>query len=148
LLLGYAPATIALFTVLRKIFIQKQDPPVIRTFLKVYKEQFIKGNKYGLPIVILGIFLYLDFRIMFMIDHWFGTIVQIILITLTIVYIMIQTFSFSAYVHYEAKIIENWKNAFILSVLHPLTVVTNFLIFIIIGYITLMIPGLLIFFSF
>ncbi|UOQ84760.1 YesL family protein [Gracilibacillus salinarum] len=147
-IIGFAPATVALYTLLRRIVIQKQDVSVIRSFLSVYKKQFVIANKYGLPIVMLGVFLYLDFLIAFQFDHWTMTILQVILISLGIVYIMITTFLFSVQVHYEVSILANWKNAFILAVLHPLTVITNLLIFIIIGYITLLIPGLLIFFSF
>ncbi len=147
-LFGFAPATIALYTLLRKIVIQKQDISILRSYLSVYKNQFVSANKYGLPIVILGVFLYLDFRIAFLFDHWVMTLLQVLLISLGIVYIMIITFIFSVQVHYEVSISANWKNAFILGVLHPLTVITNLLIFIIISYITVLIPGLLIFFSF
>ncbi|MFL6556498.1 MAG: YesL family protein, partial [Bacillus sp. (in: firmicutes)] len=46
-LLGIMPATVALFTIVRKWQLKETDLPIWKTFLSVYRQEFKKSNGLG-----------------------------------------------------------------------------------------------------
>src|SRR5690625_4340499 len=57
---GIFPATIAMFTVLRKMVL-KQDFNMFSVFWKTYKKEFLKGNLLGIMLVTVNVITYLSF---------------------------------------------------------------------------------------
>jgi uncharacterized membrane protein YesL len=54
ILFGLMPATIAMFTVVRKWIQKDYDVNVFTTFVKAYKENFIRANFFGIIIYVTG----------------------------------------------------------------------------------------------
>jgi uncharacterized membrane protein YesL len=146
-LLGFFPATVAMFTLIRKWIFTKEDPPLFRTFWSVFRTEFIKANKFGLIPVVIGAFIYVDFKVLTLYDHWIFTLIHVVLIGVMILYFLSITFLFPVYVHYEAGNFENLKNSFILAVIKPLTSISVLLCSLIIIYVTIMFPALAVFFT-
>ena len=56
---GFFPATIAMLATLRQ-YLQKNDPPVFKTFWNYYKTEFFASNKLGAIIVVIGLILFIN----------------------------------------------------------------------------------------
>ncbi|TCN22564.1 putative membrane protein YesL [Mesobacillus foraminis] len=110
------PATAAMFAVIRQLVLYK-DSSVIRPFFRFFKENFKQSFLLGMIWLLIGFFLYFDYRFM---NH-FGSIRTILLPILFffgILYSFSTVFLFSVMVHYKA----NWrtviKNSIFLSIIH------------------------------
>ncbi|KPC99769.1 hypothetical protein LR69_02005 [Geobacillus sp. BCO2] len=56
-ILGIAPATVALFTIVRKwLLFHDHDVPVLKTFVRTYKGEFWRANRIGLLLMAAAIF--------------------------------------------------------------------------------------------
>ncbi|MEY2191128.1 YesL family protein [Neobacillus sp. BF23-41] len=144
---GFFPATTAMFTVVRKWVLKQSDIPVLKTFWFTYKKEFVKSNLLGLVIILVGIFMYSNIRIVEATTvHelkllYIPNVIVIFIFLLTLLYI------FPVFVHFDVSLAEGIKNAFILMTVNPMAtfcmgILTGFLCFILIK-----LPGLLPFFS-
>src|SRR5690625_1946818 len=61
IILGFFPATIGMFTVIRKWIQGDGDIPIFTTFWATYKKEFLKSNLLGLFLSLIGYILYIDF---------------------------------------------------------------------------------------
>ncbi|MDL4840305.1 YesL family protein [Aquibacillus rhizosphaerae] len=147
ILFGFFPATIALFTVIRKWVLNDYDVPVFKTFWNSYKQEFLKGNLVGLIIAMIGVIFYVNLSYMqvnkdtlLMLTH-IPLYLVMFAISLTLLYLI------PVYVHYNVPFIQMFKNAFLIMFINPL----NNLLLIISITITLygmsFIPGVLFFFA-
>src|SRR5690625_1086500 len=118
ILFGFFPATVAMFTVIRKEVL-KEDMQIFQTFWSTYKQEFLKSNLLGLILVVIGYILYID--IVFL--KYISGAIQILYIPvliMCIVYILMLLYIFPVYVHYHVTIAQVIKNAFLMMVLYPI----------------------------
>lgn len=147
ILLGFMPATAALFTVVRKWFMKEMEVPIWKTFFSVYKSEFIKSNSFGLVFVMAGIMLYVDYYLILNLDGIIRIVATSILLLISCLYLITVLFFFPVYVHYELKFFDYFKYSFFLGVLN-----IHILMLAILGlaadmFLLFYIPGLLPFFS-
>lgn len=147
ILLGFMPATVALFTVVRKWFMKETEVPIWKTFFSVYKSEFIKSNSFGLVFVMAGIMLYVDYYLILNLDGIIRIVATSILLLISCLYLITVLFFFPVYVHYELKFFDYFKYSFFLGVLN-----IHILMLAILGlaadmFLLFYIPGLLPFFS-
>lgn len=117
---GLFPATIALFTVLRNI-LTKDQVSIYSLFLETYKTEFFKTNGYAWITYAVISILAIDFYVVYKI----GGMLQLLVVPLIIVlYLVISTilFFFSVYVHFELSYWQYIKQAFLIGLVSPLTV--------------------------
>lgn len=119
-LLGVAPATVALFTVQRKWAQGEESVPVFATFWLHYKQNFVRANILGVLLAITGGVIYFDMKFFASNDGLLFNILSLALLTLTLWYVIVLLFVFPVYVHYELKLMQNVKYAFIVGMLAPL----------------------------
>ncbi|MBP1933301.1 YesL family protein [Ammoniphilus resinae] len=115
--LGAAPATTSMYTVIRKWIMGNPHIPIFTTFWHAYRRDFFQANLIGFILLILGFILYLDikFAVIFKSMIWnFFIIVFLCLYGLILLYI------FPIFVHYELKIIQYFKNAFFIAFSQPI----------------------------
>jgi len=102
-ILGWAPATVGVFTILKK-WDEEGHIPIFSTFFYTYKKAFIKSNISGLAIELLAIIFLANFYILFQqpntnISRFFlignGTLITMFILSLTIF--------FPIYVHYQGE---------------------------------------------
>lgn len=144
---GIFPATTAMFTVIRKWVMKQPDIPVFNIFWTTYKSEFFKSSLLGLVIVLVGIFMYFNLKI---IDAttiptlkllYIPNIIVILIFLLTLLYI------FPVFVHFDVGIKGIIKNAIVLMTINPIAtfsmgVLTAFVVFVYYQF-----PGLIPFFS-
>ena len=59
IIFGFFPATVAMLATLRQ-YLQKNDPPVFKTFWNYYKTEFFASNKLGAISVVIGFILFIN----------------------------------------------------------------------------------------
>ncbi|TQS75000.1 DUF624 domain-containing protein [Ornithinibacillus gellani] len=145
---GFAPATAAMFAVIRKWVAGEDDIPVFKTFWGIYRKDFWKVNVPGLLLALGGYLIYIEYAILRSQDSMvyyiasFGVIAQLIL------YFIIVMYFFPIFVHFNLKSFSYLKWPFLVGVGHPiltifLAVVTNVLLYAVVKTV----PVLLVFFG-
>lgn len=147
-LFGFFPATVALFTIIRKWIIGQQNEVLIfNTFWKIYRKEFLKSNLIGLIIIFVGYILYVDFLFLSTLTGPFANVMSLLFITTLLLYGITVLYIFPVYVHYEIKLMHCFKYAFIIGFSYPLITLLMILSFIIDYFITALYPAILPFFS-
>jgi uncharacterized membrane protein YesL len=146
-LFGFMPATVALFTIVRKWFRKETEVPIWKTYLSVYKSEFIKSNTFGFVFIVAGIILYVDYYLILNLGGFIRIVSISILLLITCIYAITLLFFFPVYVHYQLRFIDYFKYSFFLGILN-----IHITLLIILGlaadiFLLLYIPGLLLFFS-
>lgn len=145
-LAGVFPATVAVLGVARKWIMGNDEIHIFQTFKEIYKQEFKNANLLGWILTIMGIVLYLNYRVMLnTADLLF--IIPFAFYLLVFFYSIIVVWSFPLMAHYEAKWHQHVKNAFIIGIskIHY-TLLLGMVIFIV-HYISLKIPAFILFFS-
>lgn len=144
---GLFPATVGMFAVIRKWLMGDGDIAVFHYFWKIYKKEFIKANIIGLIIVCLAFIVYVDLYFMKTNTTLTLMLLHIPLYLFMLAFTLTVLYLFPVYVHYEANVIQVFKNAFLIMIIHPLHnigMVAGITITIFIGS---FIPGLIFFFG-
>lgn len=117
--LGIFPATISMFTIIRKWIMGETDTPIFPTFWSTYKSEFIRSNGLGLVIVVVVGLIVLDLVFMKNTGDGVTVALQIPLYMLIFAAAMTIFYLFPVYVHYELKMKHLIKNAFFMMLIHP-----------------------------
>ncbi|KIP21662.1 putative integral membrane protein [Anoxybacillus ayderensis] len=148
LFLGFFPATVALFTIVRKwLLFHDHTFPIFKTFFKVYKQEFFKANALGLIFTTIFIVLYMDMLYLSNLSANIHTLFFIALSISFILYTVTLLYIFPVYVHYNLKFFQYLKYAFLIGMANPLItsmmVITIGLLCVVFFYL----PGIIPFFS-
>jgi uncharacterized membrane protein YesL len=119
---GLFPATAAMFVIVRKILMDKDEIPILKTFWESYKSEFLKSNILGLILIIAGYILYIDILFLrnttgFINLLYYPTLVLSLGFVLTLLYV------FPTFVHFDQGILQVIKNAFVIMLMNPLSTV-------------------------
>jgi uncharacterized membrane protein YesL len=118
---GFFPATVAMFAVVRKWMLGKDDVSIFKTFWSAYKKEFLKSNLLGLIIFAIGIILYIDFQFIQNASNSFISILYIPFSIITIICICMLFYIIPIFVHYDMKISQVIKNSFFVMIMNPLS---------------------------
>ena len=144
--LGFMPATVALFTVIRKWVLKQTDVPVFSTFWKTYQKEFLKSNILGAILGVSGYILYIDLTLI-PTEGLFYTILRFSVLVISFLFLVVLLYIFPIYVHYDWKMSKYLKYAFILGASYPhLTFGMIFCLFLLYVLLTIL-PGIIPFFS-
>lgn len=132
-LITFFPATAALFSVVRKRVLQKETEGILKSFLRMFKENFKQSFMISTIWSVLALFLYFDYRFINPNISVGQLILYIILVIGILLFCSISIYLFPIMVHFEL----NWKhvirNAFFFSLMNP---VLTILLLIILGVCT------------
>ncbi|MCH1624613.1 YesL family protein [Fredinandcohnia quinoae] len=118
--LGFFPATISMFAVIRKWIRSETDIPIFQTFWSTYKSEFIRGNGLGLLVIVVGGLIVLDLAFMRNSGNSFISVIHIPLYLFMLAAVMTIFYLFPVYVHYELKLFQMIKNSFFMMLIHPI----------------------------
>ncbi|WHZ03216.1 YesL family protein [Neobacillus sp. YX16] len=118
--LGLFPATISMFTVIRKWIMGEGDIPIFRTFWVTYKSEFLRSNGLGLLVAIVCGLIVLDLVFMKNLGNGFTNAIHIPLYMFMFAVVMTMFYLLPIYVHYELKLIQMIKNSFFMMLINPL----------------------------
>jgi uncharacterized membrane protein YesL len=142
---GFMPATVTVFIILRKRLRHQGDLPVFKTFLKTYKEEFIKSHLVGIPLVILYAFIFIDLIYLRSVAGTGPMFIPIYFILLGTV--LTTLYVFPVYAHYDLKALTVLKNAFLMMLIHPLNNLFMVIILVITFFVMKNLPALVVFFG-
>ncbi|MBV7507607.1 YesL family protein [Bacillus sp. sid0103] len=145
---GFFPASVALFTLVRKWLRKDTDVPVWKTFKQVYFKEWKRSNGIGLVFYSIGLFLFIDIRITeSYMSGVFASFISIILYILVIVLIVAVGYFFAVYAHYELSSKEYIKQSFLITLTGLPSTIWIGAGFFVIGYLIHQVPGLIPFIS-
>lgn len=117
LILGFYPATFALFSVIRDWLRGKSDIPTFNTFWSYYKNNFLKSNLLGLFVNVL--FIFIAFSIFYISINESLTWVHIPLFASILIIVLFLFYLFPSFVHYDLKLPKLIKNTFLIMIISP-----------------------------
>ncbi|MBP2075961.1 YesL family protein [Oceanobacillus polygoni] len=120
-ILGGFPATAALFAVIRLIIMETDNGSIIKMFWNKFKTEFLASNVIGYLMLLIGLLLYIDFKVL---HHIKQNTLYMALMSLTMVIILVYLLSllyvFPVFVHYDLKLWQYPKFALIPVIARPL----------------------------
>jgi uncharacterized membrane protein YesL len=145
---GFFPASIALFTIVRKWLRKESDLPVWATFKQVYFKEWKRSNGIGLVFYSIGLFLFVDIRIVEQVmTGVFASFLLIIFYIFVFVLLLAVGNFFSLYVHYELPTKEYIKQSFLFTITGLLSTIWIGAGLLVIGMLLIRMPGLIPFIS-
>lgn len=117
-ILGFYPATIAMFSMVRDWLRGKSDLPVLKNFWNYYKLDFLKGNLLGVFINVLLIFIAADIFYITLNEQLDWT--HIPLFAFILIVVLFLLFIFPSFAHYDLKVIPLIKNTFLIMIISPI----------------------------
>ncbi len=118
--LGLFPATAATFTITRKWVNGETDIPVVRTFWRYYKKDFIQSNFLGYLLSVIGYILYLDFVFLTVSPSNTVYLLTIPFVLIAFIFTLTVLYVFPVFVYYDMKLFQVLKSSFFIMLLHPL----------------------------
>ncbi|MBT2644648.1 YesL family protein [Bacillus sp. ISL-41] len=120
IVLGFFPATIAMFTIIRKWLKGETDIPIFRTFWTTWKSEFFRSN--GLGLLVAAVVGLIVFNLVFVERSVIGLVsfIQIPIYLFMFAAIMTILYLFPVYVHFELKWLQIVKNSFLMMLISPI----------------------------
>ncbi|RDE26933.1 YesL family protein [Parageobacillus thermoglucosidasius] len=147
-LLGIAPATVALFTIVRKwLLFQDDGIPVFKTFVRTYKKEFWSANRIGLLFIAVAYILYIDVLYIAHVSAPWQLPFSVALLIMLVFYAVTLLYVFPIYVHYELCFWQYVKYAFLIGMANPFMTLAMIISLGILLVVLLYVPGLIPFFS-
>ncbi|WP_420976792.1 YesL family protein [Bacillus vallismortis] len=101
-LFGIMPATAALFAVMRK-WVQGQDNvPVLQTFWREYKAEFLRSNLIGAVLALIGLIIYIDLVFIYP-SHFLLHVLRFAIMIFGFLYVSMLFYVFPMLVHFDWK---------------------------------------------
>ncbi|GAF63490.1 hypothetical protein BTS2_0381 [Bacillus sp. TS-2] len=143
---GFFPATISMFTILRKFVLKEKDFNIFKLFWETYKKELWKGNLLGLVFVILGIITCGNF-IYFWVGQGHAELLFYPVVFVTILLLLTTFFVFPVYVHYDIHFLQTLKTSFIFMAQYPLSSLLMLIYSVILLLIIIILPAFSIFYG-
>lgn len=143
---GFFPATIAMLATLRQ-FIHKKDVSVFPTFWSYYKSEFIKSNKLGTVITVVGFILYINISFLQTTEADFSQFLYTTSILMSGFYFLVICYLLASYVEFDLDIKTHIKNSILIAIYNPLASLSIIFGFAAVYFAVTFISGLGIFFS-
>lgn len=143
---GLFPATQALFAVARKWVLKETEIPVFATFWRRYKEDFVQSNGLGYVLLFFATLLFVDLYYLRINPTTHLGLFYYPLLFLALFFLLAACYAFPIFVHYEIRLWQVLKNAFLITILHPLENVLAAVSLAAVFYLFSVVPGLIPFF--
>lgn len=118
-ILGFYPATIAMFALVRDWLRGKTDLAVWKTFWNYYKRDFIKSNLLGLFLNLLFIFIAIDIYYIQTNENDQLAWTYIPLFAFMLLVVLYLFYIFPSFVHFDLKLAPLLKNTFLIMIISP-----------------------------
>ncbi|UOQ45802.1 YesL family protein [Halobacillus salinarum] len=122
IVLGVFPATTAMFAVVRQWLLGETEIPVFKRFWKFYKQDFLRSSLLGYVLFAVGFTLYVDFMLLDQSENSFRWL-HFLLLILSSIYVLTLLYAFPVFVHYQMKVFQVLKTAFLVMVISPLSTI-------------------------
>jgi uncharacterized membrane protein YesL len=141
----FFPATTAMFALVRRWILNEVDIPLVRSFWKYYKENYVRSMLGGFVIVLIWAILLIDY---FYFVNFVNDLLKYFFYALFFFVAMFTIHFFSNTVHFQTKLLTSLKNALYMTLKNPIISLIVTLMNIILVVISLKIaPFLILFFT-
>ena len=107
----------ALYTVAMKL-VRGEDPAIIKEYLKAYKRNFKPATICWLFMAVIGVLLFVDFRLVAVFSGTAYTVMRLLLAMILGIWLLTFLYLFPYIARFENTILNSIKNALFLSVAH------------------------------
>ena len=145
---GISPATVGLFTVMRKRLQGQDDLRLLtRNYWSTYKAEFISSNKIGVILIGIGYFLVINLQIVLTMKGTAGLFMLTLIVMIAILYAVMVMNIFQVFAHYDLPFSRYFSASLLLSISFPMQVLGSIIGLYVLYRIFLFMPGLLPFFG-
>ncbi|WP_338781240.1 YesL family protein [Metabacillus sp. FJAT-52054] len=116
---GVFPATVCMYTVMRKWLRGESEAPILETFKKTWRSEWKKANLIGLFFLLAGFVLYFYLRFAISLEGIAGMALYLLLAMALFIYGITFLFVFPAYVHFQSGVRRAVKLALIFALSYP-----------------------------
>ncbi|WP_175638607.1 YesL family protein [Metabacillus schmidteae] len=117
--LGFYPATVAMFAVVRRWAMGDLEAPVFSLFWGSYKKEFLKSNMFGAVLSVVGIILFIDFQFLKQASPMVQNLMNVPFLIISLIFVCSLLYMFPMYVHYNMKVFDVLKNSFFVMIMNP-----------------------------
>ncbi|MDC3416041.1 YesL family protein [Aquibacillus salsiterrae] len=142
-IVGFFPATTAMLMIERKWLSGEKDIPIFQTFCSLFRQEFLKSNLLGFPLITFGILLYLNYLMLTSLNGLIVDVLTLFLIGLVFLYAIVVIYIFPVYIYYDVKYMDNVKYAFFIGISSPLMSLFILLSVVVYLYIGSIFPGII-----
>jgi len=114
------PATSAMFSIVRKFVQGAEDTPLLKTFFKGYKENYLKSMLGGIVFVALYFITYFNYQFYSVSENSGLRILAVVFLFVAILVIISMFHFFNFIVHVDLKFVQLLKNSFLMSIGNPI----------------------------
>lgn len=139
------PATAGMFTIARKWVMGDVDVPLIKTYFRGYKENYLQSMLGGLFFVLLGTITYINFQF-YLKQSGSISMLSFLFIVFALIILAAAIQFFSIMVHFHMKFWQIVKNSFLITIGNPGMTLFLFASNFIVGYISMQFEFLVVFF--
>ncbi|MEK5038131.1 YesL family protein [Sporosarcina sp. FSL K6-3457] len=140
---GIGPATVSMFAVIRKCLRYGTDFSMTREFIGVYRSNFWYANRFMLVLIPAYLFVWIDFAVIRLLPSSFiiDKVVFLSVIMLSLLVVIVTCYVFAVYVHYDLAFWRNFKFAFMIAGISPLSTLMILLGLFVCSIIVLIVPA-------
>lgn len=147
-ILGFFPATVAMFSVVRQWVAGEKEIDVFPLFWETYRQEFKQANMIGYILLVIGYILVMEFRILSGTGELVYFIASFGVLALLGLYFILLLYIFPVFVHFNLKIKEYLKWPLIIGILNPvLTIVLTIVLLVLYSFVMRTIPILVFLFG-
>ncbi|WP_067837950.1 YesL family protein [Amphibacillus sediminis] len=118
------PATVAVYTVLRKWLIRDPEVAIFTVFWSSFKKDFFKANGLGYILLLIGFVLYFNYNYLAIVSGLEHTLILLFWYISMAIYLLLLFFLFPVYVHYELRFFQYFRTALLIAISNPLSLIS------------------------
>jgi len=119
LVVGAAPSTAAMFTIIRKWVRGENNVPIFRLFWETYQSEFKKANYLGGFIMMVLLMFWLSWRLISSLEGSLVPIMMGVYLGIMALWLVIMLYLFPVFVHFEGETLHSVKKALIIGISYP-----------------------------
>ena len=140
---GVGPATVSMFAVIRKCLRYGTDFSMTKEFVEIYQSNFWYANRIMLVLIPAYLFVWIDFAVIRLLPSSFiiDKVVFSSVIMLSLLIVIVTCYVFAVYVHFDLAFWRNFKFAFMIAGISPLSTIMILLGLFVCSIIVLIVPA-------
>lgn len=120
IIVGFFPSTIAMFAIVRDWIRGDTEKPVFKTFWNYFKAEFWKSNRLGILLMVIVCIIGIDLWYIQINLNELLTWTYTPLFAFMVLFLLFLFYIFPAFVHYDLKLLQLIKNAFLIMLINPI----------------------------
>jgi uncharacterized membrane protein YesL len=138
---GLFPATVAMFHIVME-WMNKKDTKMVATFWNSYKSNFLKSNKMGFVIVLIGSILMTDLQFFHRYDTLVFKVLYLMNLSMLLFYVVNLLYIIQVFNYFEVKTFHYFKYATLIGISNPIKTIMIIITVILLSLLFLIYPGL------